>query len=513
MGNYKSIIYISAVFGLFTFACSEEDITKLPVTSLFDEQFWKTESQIQQATNAAYFDLENVGQIEWDALTEAVYSQTGTTSEISTGALGPGANMVNSLWTNEYSSIRDANWFLENVEKSDLSNSELDKYKGQWRFIRAWAHYKLLYQFSNIPIVNTVLAVNEGQVEQNTRAEALEFVTSELDQTIAELSASDYAPERGRITKWAAMALKSRILLYEGTLASDMAMLQESADLAKTIMEQGGFTLHENYTELFRPEGDGSNEIILARINPDLIGYYHFMGQWLGPSSFNASWNAITPTLALVEKYPDINGESILTSPLYDPSNPFMNRDPRLNQSVFDWTQPVTYEGAQFINGGTWFNFRKFINPAEQAAGRSHNDHIIFRLGEVYLTYVEAMNEISGPTAELLGLINELRERGGKGAAPDGSDIAVNPISLTGLTQSGFRDIIRRERIIEMVGEGILYYDYHRWRLLETTMNQPAVAVVPLENRVFTAPRDYTWPIPEYELINNPNLEQNSGWK
>ena len=123
------------------------------------------------------------------------------------------------------------------------------------------------------------------------------------------------------------------------------------------------------------------------------------------------------------------------------------------------------------------------------------------------------MNEISGPSQELLDLVNELRERGGKGAAADGSDITVPPIQLGGLTKDSFREIIRNERIIELVGEGLLYYDYHRWKLLETTMNKPAVAVVSLENRVFTAPRDYLWPIPEWEIINNEKLVQNEGWK
>ena len=333
-----------------------------------------------------------------------------------------------------------------------------------------------------------------------------------MDKTISELSASDFNPERGRINKWAAMALKSRILLYEGTLASDNSLLQESADLSEQIMDQGGFGLHPNYTELFRPEGEASDEIILARINAQVEGQYHSLGQWLGPISFHASWSIFTPTMALVERYPDVNGEPITTSSVYDPENPFENRDPRLNQSIFDWSKDVEYEGASFVNNGTWLNFRKFIDPAEDAEQRSHVDHIIFRLGEVYLNYAEAMNEINGPSQGILDLVNELRERGGKGAAEDGSDIVVPPIELAGLTKDSFRELIRNERIIELVAEGVLYYDYHRWKLLESTMNKPAVGVVSLENRVFTAPRDYVWPIPEYELINNDKLVQNPGW-
>ena len=368
-----------------------------------------------------------------------------------------------------------------------------------------------MYQFGDIPVVTKLLAINEGQVEPTSRDAVLDFVLSELDQSLVELSSSNYNPEYGRITKWAVMALKSRILLYEGTLASDNSMLTESADLASVIMS-GGFGLHESYTELFRQEGEGSSEIILARVNADLEGRYHSLGQWLGPISFHASWTTYSPTKALVERYPDINGEDISTSPLYDSDMPFINRDPRLNQTIFNWNEEVDYEGSMFVNNGTWLNFRKWIDPAETAEQRSHIDFIVFRLGEVYLNYVEAMNEVNGPSQDLLDLINGLRTRGGKGAAADGSDIIVPPIALAGLTKETFRDIIRRERIIELAAEGILYYDYHRWKLLDETMNEPAVGIVPLEDRTFTAPRDYVWPIPDFELINNPKLKQNTGY-
>lgn len=515
MKKYKYIIYISVIcFGIFHVGCSEDDITKLPVTSLFDDQFWTSEEEVEQATNAAYLGLGDARlQMEWDGLTEVIVSQTGTTTEISTGGLLPNSSMVNSLWTGAYSTIRSANWFLDNVDKSGIESSKLAKYKGQWRFVRAWAHYKLLYQFGDVPIVDKVLSIEEGKVSQNTRVDVLSFVITELDQTISELASSDYNPkESGKISKWAAMALKARILLYEGSLAGDNSLLQQSANLSKEIMNNGGFTLHENYTELFRPEGDGSNEIILSRIYPELEGFYHQLGQYLGPITFHAAWSIITPVQALVDKYPDINGDPISTSSIYDPANPFVNRDPRLIQSIFDWTKTTWYEGTEFTSNELVFNFRKFIDPAEPALKMSHNDYILFRLGEVYLNYVEAMNEIGGPNNELLNIINELRIRGGVGAAEDGSDITVNPISVAGLTKDDFREIIRTERVIELVGEGNLYYDYHRWKLLETTMNKPAVAQVLLEDRLFTAPRDYLWPIPEWELINNANLKQNPNW-
>ena len=513
MKEIKNRLYIFIfTLALFIGSCSQDEITKFPVSALSEDAFWSDEADVQQAVNALYFLLEGVNQIQWDGLTEIIFSQEGAVAEMSTGGINPGASFVNSLWTGGYAAIRDANWFLDNVGRSPLSDAELAKYQGQARFIRAWMHYKLLYQFGDVPLVDRVLSIEEGQINPSSRSEVLNFVLAELDQAMSELSAPDYEPEFGRITRWAVMAAKARILLYEGTLSGDNTQLQQSADLSKQIIDQGGFSLHPNYTELFRPEGDGSNEVILARVYANIEGEYHDQGQRLGPISFHAAFSWYTPTMALVQQYPDINGESIETSAIYDPNMPFENRDPRFNQSIFNWMEDVNYEGAEFINTGTWLHFRKFIDPSETEEFRSHGDYIIFRLGESYLNYVEAMNEISGPSQELLDLVNQLRTRAGQGAADDGSDITVPPISLAGLTQESFREIIRRERIIELAGEGVLYYDYHRWNLLDETMNSPAVGVVQLEERLFTAPRDYTWPIPEFELINNPNLTQNMGY-
>lgn len=512
MKNFKYIYQFFFVLSTLCISgCSQDELTKLPAASISEDDFWTSEEQVQMAANAAYLTLENIGQIEWDGFTEVLFSQTGSTKEIATGGINPGSDVVNELWTNSYGNIREANWFLNNVEKAPVSGNELAKFKGQWRFVRAWAHYKLLYQFGGVPIVTQVLKVNEGRVEPSTRAEVLDFVLSELDLTITELSVPEYDPEKGRITTWAAKALKSRILLFEGTLNDNSEYLQQSVLISEDIIENGGFSLHPNYTELFRPEGDGSNEIIFARINADKEGQYHNLGTRLGPPSFHGSYNTYSPTRALVDMYPDINGVAIENSGIYNPDEPFENRDPRLKQTIFDWRKNVLYEGAEFVNTGTWYNFRKFIDPNEKS-DRSHNDHILFRLGETYLNYIEASNELNGPSQELLDYLNQLRTRAGKGAADDGGDINVPPITLSGLTKESFRDIIRRERIIELVGEGLVYYDYHRWGLLDETMNKPAQAIKPLENRTFSDPRDYTWPIPDFELINNPYLNQNPGY-
>lgn len=499
-------------YACFLSGCTKDQVTKFPPTGFSTDEFWKTETEVQQATNAAYLDLDGVEQIEWDGLTENVFVKTNNILQATTGALGPGSGIVNNLWTSSYARIRHANFFMENVGKSNLPENVLAKYKGQWRFIRAWAYYRLLYNFGDVPLVTKVLAVNEGAVETTSRQNVLNFAMSELAQAFTELSSSDYKPEKGRITKWAVLALQTRIELYEGTLKNDQSLLQKAVSDAKKIIDEGGFELYSNYTMLFRPEGEDNKETILSRVYVNLPGQTNALTAWLAPISFKASWDQVTPTKALRDMYLDLDGNPISQSATYDPNHPFLNRDGRMYQTIFEYDKTINYEGGIFINDGNTYNFRKYIDPHVEDQFKTHTNWILFRLGEVYLNNAEAKNEVSGPTQDVIDLINALRLRGGKAAAPGGTDIVVKPLALAGLTKESLRAIIRRERIVELAGEGLLYFDYHRWKWLETTMNKPAEAVTVLGSRVFTAPRDYLWPIPDFELINNSKLKQNSGW-
>ena len=121
----KNIYIYQIVFTaitLFIVGCSNDELTKLPVSSISEDVFWTSEEQVIMATNAAYLTLGNTYQIEWDGFTEVLFSQTGSTKEISTGAINPGSDVVNNLWTESYEDIRQANWFLINVAKAPVDD-------------------------------------------------------------------------------------------------------------------------------------------------------------------------------------------------------------------------------------------------------------------------------------------------------------------------------------------------------------------------------------------------------
>jgi len=147
----------------------------------------------------------------------------------------------------------------------------------------------------------------------------------------------------------------------------------------------------------------------------------------------------------------------------------------------------------------------------------------IIRLADLYLLYAEALNE-TGQTGEALPYLDLIRERAGLPSVEQSwQQHAKNPDKYT--TQAGLRDIIRRERLIELAFEGSRFWDLRRWKEAGTKLNEPIYGWnilgedaasynrrVHLFDQRFVGPRDYFWPISDNSLIVNPNLVQNPGW-
>lgn len=146
------------------------------------------------------------------------------------------------------------------------------------------------------------------------------------------------------------------------------------------------------------------------------------------------------------------------------------------------------------------------------------------RLADLYLMYAEALNEAQGPTGEVLQYIDSVRQRAGlEGVATSWQNYSTNPNKYT--TKDGMREIIHRERTIEMAYEGKNFWDIRRWKEAVSEFNKPIKAwnvfgtneasyyqVLTLHQQRFVSPRDYFWPIYDYTLIQNPNLVQSPGW-
>jgi len=136
----------------------------------------------------------------------------------------------------------------------------------------------------------------------------------------------------------------------------------------------------------------------------------------------------------------------------------------------------------------------------------------------------EAQNEVEGPGSVVYDYLNKIRARAGLPTVQESwTNYSIKPDKYK--TQDGLREIIQRERLIELAFEGKRFWDLRRWKKSTEELNKPITGwnvlgtdnetyyqITTLYQQEFIAPRDYFWPISESELLRNPNLKQNLGW-
>lgn len=171
-------------------------------------------------------------------------------------------------------------------------------------------------------------------------------------------------------------------------------------------------------------------------------------------------------------------------------------------KKLVDWNQTISSTGA---------SYKEYPWPE-------------IRLADLYLMYAEALNEASGPSETVYEYLDKVRERAGlAGVKTSWENFSANPTKYT--TQEGLREIIHRERLIELAFEGNRFWDLLRWKKASEKLNEPITGwnifgdnfgsyyqIRTIYQQKFVAPRDYFWPIAENTIIQNPNLVQNPGW-
>jgi hypothetical protein len=245
-----------------------------------------------------------------------------------------------------------------------------------------------------------------------------------------------------------------------------------------------------------------------------------FSVRYLSPDAENNSgvqwgwWMSILPFQNLVNEYECTDGLPISESPLYDPANPYKNRDPRLNATIMVPGSPYGFEleGAngwssriQYIPTPLIYNLRKYVDPTLQSVAEAQhceNAVILLRYADVLLTYAEAQNEAIGPDASVYNAINLVRSR------------ASMPPLPTGLSQSDMRDRIRSERRVEFAFEGQRWLDLKRWGLADQKINAIDTDQSPV--KYLFQPNNYLWPFPQSEIdyykAHGGDLGQNPGY-
>jgi len=547
MGTKKIFYYtvLSAALLVQVIACKKLDLA--PSDRYTDLTFWQSDNNVNSALNNIYSGIYTSDRIFYnEALSDNAFTKLGGSSSvdaISSGNFTASLPRFQNDWAYYYGGIKSCNIFLENVDKnSSIAESVKNRMKAEVRFIRAWHHFNLMKWWGDVPLLKKDITPDEAKVAiRAPKTEVLQFILDELDAAAATLPANtQYAKtDLGRITRGAALALKARVLLYEGNRMSDVVAICEQ--LINNQTQNGTYALAANYTDLFSDKvvNKGSTESIFAlQYVPQLKTWGDYID--FAPISVGARTNNLSPTQELVNAYIMTNGKQIGDAGSgYDENNPYKNRDPRLTATIvydqYKWVNPDGSTQTIYIKPGSspagqaaneysragqgtasGYYWRKYWDPNYTAPGFSSglNLHLI-RYAEVLLMYAEAKNALGQMTADVWNqTIRALRVRAG---FTDAGALDF-PGNVPNMTQ-----IIQNERRCEFAMEGIRIDDLRRWKLAETVLNgwahgakygDPSVdnGYIQVQLRVFDKTKHYLWPVPPSERSLDTNLGQNNGY-
>ena len=462
-------------------------------------------------------------------------------------------NNPDDVWNRYFSGISKCCTLLENTNHVNLDISRLDPdkqveyanslkdirmWRAEARFLRAYFHFELLKRYGPIPIVTSTLSIN-GNYENTPRPtmkEVVDFIAKECDIAADTLELTPWRNVNdafGRATKGAALALKSRLLLYaasplyvdfgdtnEANKPTDVALWKSAADAAKAVIDLNQYELASSYADLFKNDFQNKEYIFVRRYtaNSD-FEKSNFPVSFGGKGGTNPSQN-------LVDDYEMLDGTPFDWNDPAKAAQPFENRDARLgatilmNMAPFKGKKVATYpEGADASPNPnatkTGYYLRKFLNEdVNIQTGGSSSGHVVplFRLAEIYLNYAEALNECDPTNPDIALYLNKVRNR------------ASLP-NVSALSQEQLRAVIQRERRVELAFEEHRSWDVRRWKIASSTLGAPLMGVqierkplggytympVKVEQRVFQ-PKMYWYPIPQSEVLKLKQWKQNNGW-
>ena len=573
----KKINLIILAFSMvLILSCNKDYLNRFPESDPNSATYYTTADQLTLAINAAYNNLsyQQDGfpyQMQLEGTSDLVWQRPTTDAQtIGLGQHTSNTTMIRTIWTQSYIGIGRCNALLENMikAKSVTTAAQYSRIEGEAKFLRAYYYGTLISLYGDVPLVVKSMPTEESYLARTPKAEVLNAIFSDLDSAAAKLPLSYTGTDIGRATKTSALAFKSRIALYN-------AKWDVAAAASKAVIDLGYHALYPNYRNLFMYVGENSKESIFA------FDYKLTIRTNAAPQNNQArnssGYSGLIPTRALADSYECTDGLTIDKSTLYSTADPFKNRDPRMRQTLLgdgdtwfgaggitfnmtlhpDSTTCSRYtptfakipnlEVTNAFSSYSGFIMKKYLDPQDMAVpNQSELAFMLIRYAEVLLNYAEAKIELNQIDASVLDAINLVRARGYGVAA---TQTTLYPAIKT-TNQTELRAIVRRERKIELAGEGLRVFDIRRWNIAEKVMNgilfgkamnkaiyyslpKPTLdensspgytsftsllSVVGnfkiMDNpRVFKS-HNLLWPIPQAELdVNkNPGFKQNPGY-
>jgi hypothetical protein len=453
--------------------CQKDLLDQQPLTDLSEGSFWQSEGDAMLALTGIY-NGSSVGNNAYNnellilaSMTDDSDYKNSKVGLIYSGyVVSSDAQVVGSIWTRAYRTIFKANYFLANIDKVNMDATKKAQIIAEAKFLRAYEYSHLAMYYGGVPIIKQLVSIDESNNQVRAPlAEVYEYAKTELTAAAKDLPAVRVDSEKGRILKGAALAVRGRLELMDKKWA-------DAAKTYKEIIDLNAHIVDPRYKAIFEERGENSKEIMLSTnciaglygnpqnqlgYHPDVYGGYQEDGAYE----------------ELVNSYLMKDGLPVETSPLFDPANPFVNRDPRIYATLF-LPEYTVFNGVKFTKdnsgigklvGATGYGWKKYVTEGYAGNASSSGDDIIhIRYPEVLLGYLEAKIENNEPITQALldETINKVRGR---------AEVAMP--NVTELDRTRLREIVRRERRVEFALERVIrYMDIRRWGIWFDVMEQ-----------------------------------------
>lgn len=476
-----NLILLAILAGVLS-SCNKDYLDRQPESDISPDAFFRSEKDLELYTNSFYRAIPSAEGVYNEDI-DNIVKQT-LPAEVIGNRTVP---VSGGGWT--WSDLRNINYFLENYNRT-VPEEQAKKWAAVARFFRAYFYFDKVKRFGDVPWYSTALSVDdeaELMKARDSRELVMDSVMADIDYAIANLGTGKNVE---KVTRWTALALKSRIGLYEGTFRkyhkdlaypNEQRFLQEAADAAQTLVEEGPYSLYQGsstetgYGELFSSVNAIDQEVILSRRYSDALQIWHNVNYY----TITASYGRPGLNKSLVDSYLMEDGSRFTDQPGYATMEFFeevQNRDPRLSQTIrtpgYRRIGGTADQLPQFGFSVTGYQPIKFIGDVKyDSYNRSENDMPIFRFAEVLLNYAEAKAELGILTQADIDLsIKKLRDRVGMpnlllmeaNASPD-PFLADQYKQVTGPNKGTILEI-RRERRVELVMESFRWDDIIRWK-------------------------------------------------
>ncbi|MCC5931132.1 MAG: RagB/SusD family nutrient uptake outer membrane protein [Cyclobacteriaceae bacterium] len=567
-----SYILTIVILLLHSTACNDDFLDLQPLDRFAESAVWTDPALIETFVNNIYFGIPHgfSNQMMASLTDESMYNADFGSSNVTRSLVTPTDYYTWDLdWTAQgyrgrtwnflYKYIRSTNVFLSKIDEAPFGADETswkERMKGEVYFLRAYHYHLLVEMYGGVPIIDKAYTLDDDfLVHRNTYEECINFIVADLDKAAALLPVNHPSLHKGRATKGAALALKSRVLLHAAsdmhhnfawtsgfskpelvgyTSGSQQARYQAAKAAAKAVIDLGAYSMYKaepgpndstalNYSEIFLMKENPEDIFIrffIQRTDADWDGYNP--GLYNNPNGYHG-WGSNTPNGQLVDDYEMKDGSRFDWNNPVHAANPYANRDPRFYATILyngaKWRQRpsdvIGMDPVGIIQTGFWERWNATTNQMVEVPGLDTRKSPIEDWNGTYTSYY--LRKFIDPTIDaqyfkqdlpwrfiryteiILNYAEACLELGEEAEARLYINMVRRRAGMPEINDSGvaLRARYRNERRIELAYEDHRYYDVRRWLIAHQTMGN----VQGLEIRYKLLPGNITSTMPTYTRI------------